>query len=791
MAKGSPYRGSSASVRITSMTAFRVASGATLVGLLAAGSVHAEVDADAVDSTAIHTRTSSDLDEITVTATRRSEAQSKVPLAIKAFDAESLTERGISTETDLQQSVPGLTVKTTASNNQINYTIRGQTLDAFSGSSPGVLPYFNDVAVSSQTATAFYDLASVQVLKGPQGTLFGRNATGGAVLFNTTEPQDKFGGYLTVKNGNYNLREYQGAVDLPVVPGIVDLRIAADFKKESGYVKNIVAGTSLGDTDAKSGRATLKITPNDKLTSTTVFQYGYYGGTELNGGIYSYYPLGATNRGYSLNTTAAFLYTPGGPLWSPALAALVPGGIAQELADQQASGPYKVSLPYTPQHRSEDVYAENTTSWDVLPSLTLKNIASVQHHVVRSDAALSGARLGVLDLADYPSTNGVRYNIDQWSEELQAQGHILDDKFRYIVGFYAASEVDDVDIPTVVGISLPTPLTFFHHAWNSHDHTQAVFAQGTYDLSNVLTGLSFTAGGRQTWEQISLTQAADSNFAGYPTQSMREADPSWQIGLNYQITPEFLAYVVTRGSWRAGNFNGTTTPVDNVNQYGPERTHDVEVGAKYSGRIFDKAAQLNLALYRQIVNGVQRDVYFTIDGAPSSLTLNVPQGRVQGIEADGQVRVSQWLTLGASGAYTNAVYPQGVVSVAGQPTIFSNYQDTPKWTGSVFGTVYLPVPDPWGVMSVRTDLYYQTSQAFTSLLDSVAPGTELPPYALVNMRADWSDILGSRFTVSAYVRNLANRTNYVGGFGLGPDVGFNVAIPGAPRKYGAELTFKF
>jgi len=109
---------------------------------------------------------SGDLEEITVTATRRAESQSKVPVAVTAFDSESLAARGITTETDLQQSVPGLTVKTTASQNQINYTIRGQTLDAFSGSSPGVLPYFNDVVVSSQTATAFYDLASVQVLKG-------------------------------------------------------------------------------------------------------------------------------------------------------------------------------------------------------------------------------------------------------------------------------------------------------------------------------------------------------------------------------------------------------------------------------------------------------------------------------------------------------------------------------------------------------------------------------------------------------------------------------------------------
>jgi len=732
-----------------------------------------------------------DLEEITVTAQRRAESQSKVPVAVTALDADALAARGITTETDLQQSVPGLTVKTTASQNQLNYTIRGQTLDAFSGSSPGVLPYLNDVVVSSQTATAFYDLASVQVLKGPQGTLFGRNATGGAVLYTSADATDTFGGYFTVKNGNYDLREYQGAINLPIVPGTVDLRVAADFTNETGYVTNLTDGSTLGDVAAKSGRVTLKITPNNKLTNTTVVQYGWYGGTELPGGLYSYYPLGSTNNGHVLADTAALLYTPGGPFWTPALAALVPGGIAQELAQQQAEGPYKTSLPYTPLHRSEDSYAENTTTYDVDSDMTVKNIASVQHHGTRSDGALSGARLGVLDLAAYPSTVGVQYDIDQWSEELQLQGRTLEENLKYIVGFYAAAEIDVTDIPTVVGISLPEPLEYFHHNWTDRDHTQAAYVQGTYDLSSIASGLSFTLGARETWEEIKLIEGSLSRFPGYPTQAMSEKDPSWQVGLQYQMTPEFLAYVVTRGSWRAGNFNGTTTPVGDVNQYGPERTHDVELGAKYSGRIFDRSAQINIAIYNQVVDGVQRDVYFSIDGAPSSLTLNVPQGRVNGVEVDGQVRASDWLTLGGAGSFTHATYPKGDVIVAGQLTEFSNYQDTPRWTGDAFVTVTLPTPSEWGGMSIRADTYYQTSQAFTSLLNSVAPGTLLPAYGLVNMRGDWTDVMGSKLTVSAYVKNLADRTNYVGGFGLGPDVGFNNAVAGAPRKYGAELTFKF
>ena len=284
--------------------------------LLAAAAMPAQSAAGGDAAPATAGGASNDLSEITVTATRREESESKVPIAISAFDRSSLDEREILKQTDLQAEVPGLTVKTTGSQNQVNYAIRGQTLDAYSGSSPGVLPYYNDVLVSNQTATAFYDLSSVQVLKGPQGTLFGRNATGGAVLYNTTQPGDDWGGYLTVRNGDYHLMEYQGAIDIPLVPQRAALRIAADFTNQDGYVRNLTDNTTLGDTDAKSARLTLKLTPTDALTSTTVFQYGYYGGTELQGELYSYYKTGQTNNGYALNNTAALLYTPGGPFWS-------------------------------------------------------------------------------------------------------------------------------------------------------------------------------------------------------------------------------------------------------------------------------------------------------------------------------------------------------------------------------------------------------------------------------------------------------------------------------------------
>ncbi|MBL0116833.1 MAG: Plug domain-containing protein [Sphingomonadales bacterium] len=131
--------------------------------------------------------------DIIVTARRTEEKLQDVPVAVTAFGQQALAERRISSESDLQTATPGLTVRQTISSNQINYAIRGQSIDAFSFTAPAVTAYFNEVQVGGTSATSFFDLQSIQVLKGPQGTLFGRNATGGAVLYSAAKPTGDFG----------------------------------------------------------------------------------------------------------------------------------------------------------------------------------------------------------------------------------------------------------------------------------------------------------------------------------------------------------------------------------------------------------------------------------------------------------------------------------------------------------------------------------------------------------------------------------------------------------------------
>jgi iron complex outermembrane receptor protein len=178
---------------------------------------------------------------IVVTARRRNEDLEKVPISESVVTRSALLEQNVRSQADLQNVIPGLIVAGTASTSQFSYAIRGQTVDAFSGSQPGVLSYMNEFQATPVTQGAFYDLNSVQVLKGPQGTLFGRNTTGGAVLFTTAQPTDTLGGYITVRDGNYNDREVEAALNLPL-SDTVQLRFAGVARKHDGYVKNLLNG---------------------------------------------------------------------------------------------------------------------------------------------------------------------------------------------------------------------------------------------------------------------------------------------------------------------------------------------------------------------------------------------------------------------------------------------------------------------------------------------------------------------------------------------------------------------
>lgn len=745
--------------------------------------------------------------EIIVTAQRKEEEISKVPVSIVAFDAETLQTRVVSTEQDLGSLVPGLLVKNGQNSNQLSFSMRGQTLDPFSGTSPAVLTYLNEAPYSvGNTASPLFDFSSIQVLKGPQGTLFGRNATGGAVLYSTPTPGDELTGNLVARVGERNLFQLQGAIDLPVVPGKLSVRLAGEYTKQDGYLKNINTGNTLGDKDTKSGRITVEFTPSETISNTLLFQHSDIGGTEGTGGLYSYYLLGSkASNGKPLTATLDTVYGPlklvGWDANGPAAPGKWPGGVAAYLAFQLAN-PYKVWLQYDLPHKAHATFLSNTTRIELSDDMLLKNIFSYTDTFARTPGNLAGSPFGALWLFNFPGSTGLgngppggeEFDNKIWTEELQLQGDAADGKLEYILGFFYSNRRQTDYIPIAVGADLPTPLADIAYHYRVRNKSTAVFGQLTYHLTDALT---LAAGGRYSWEKVGIAQRTGSLFTGAPDQSKKLKAPSWTLNLQYQIDPDNMIYLAQRGSFRSGNFNGTVIPFNDVNFFRNEKTHDFELGYKFSGNLGSSPARFSLALYQQDVKNAQHAIYALIGGNPAGFTVNVPKKRIRGVEIDGSINVASLLTLGFTLAYTDAEFTKNIVPLAtltGTPNdsiTFDTYPDTPKWAGSAFADLKLPVSEDLGEMSLRADIFTQTKTYFSNNGKSVTPGTQLAGYTTANLRFGWNDIMGSPVSAALYVKNVTDKLRYVSGFVMGGAGGYNTALPGEPRTFGAEVSVKF
>jgi iron complex outermembrane recepter protein len=757
------------------------------------------------------------LGEIVVTAQRRSESLERTPVAVSVLSAESLTQRAIVTESDLQAAEPGLTVRASQNSNQLNYALRGQSLDAFSGTRPGVLPYFDEVQVGGAGgSSAFYDLASIQLLKGPQGTLFGRNSTGGAVVFTTAKPTDELGGYLTARLGNYDLRYIEGALNVPIVADKVLLRVSGFSNDRHGFQDDVFEGVRAGEVDRYGMRASLTVKLNDSIRNDLVVDYFHAGGNNVEGPIYSLNSKGAvplialTNFGNAAQFDAiisAFVAGAGGPPNAGAGAAaqyaaanprLDPGGLASYLATQQARGPYIVESNSANKYHGENTIISNITSVDVAEDTQIRNIIGHTKIDNKNNGDIDGTPYGIDD-------SGNIINLTkQFSEELQLVGKILAKRLSYVAGVFYSDE-SNVYINTGDVLSFPIIASKQSYAAKTTNKTYAGYAQGTYDLSDStgVQGLGFTAGARYTDEKVGLqTLPADISFsdpaaeqATYePDQSKSYRNVSWTTGLQEQLNSNLLLYAASRRSYRNGGYNTSERPVpglgtDGGDGYDRETVTDFELGTKYQGEFADIPVRANLALYQDWVENSQRVAYTIVGGSPAAVTVNVPKAQVKGLELDGAVNPTSWLQLGTAGSYTNARFTSNLVSIdGGAPVVFGTYPDTPKWSGSAFGEVTVPVSSKLAV-SLRGDVYGQTGTFFSSTANT-NPGAKLPGYKLVNFRIGLGDEqMGWQASFS--MKNALNEVYYVGGVGLGELFQLNTAVPGEPRTFFGEIRYRF
>jgi iron complex outermembrane receptor protein len=740
--------------------------------------------------------------EIIVTARRRAENIEKVPIAITAISGQDLQKRAIYNENDLQTAVPGLVIRQNGGGNSFNYVIRGQSVDTFTNSPPSVLPYIDEVQIVSHSSSTFYDMAGIQVLKGPQGTLFGRNATGGAVLYQTAPATDERGGYVSGRFGSFNSYHAEAAVNLPL-SSIGALRIAASDTGGGAFVKDYFTGEKYGDNQQASIRGTLKLTPGGGLTNTTVVQYTDENGTNTPYELWSVNPndcAASPTTAYCLLNPAT---SPGLQAYLAAHPAVYQGGLNAAVALQRQLGPWQSLASYPPYHKAHQIFGINTTELELSSEVKLKNVFGYNRSKADDGFDYDGSPYHFFETQGAPTADGVKVvpthgfltDTRQVSDELQLQGKGLDGRLDYVVGGYYLDQRDRVASNLTFGQPVFQADFTYTAQWNTR--SIAAFAQATYKLTDKL---SLTAGGRYTHDRTRMVQLPGSLWLGLLPANTPEktttSKPSWTVSLDYQLTPAVMVYVTQRGSFRAGGYNYSVFPANVTaasggNLFLPETTRDVEGGVKYSGDGLGVPLTLNADVYAQWTRNIQRSAYILTASGVSLLTVNVPRARITGAEGDLSIRPSEFLQLGGSVNYTNAKYTSNEVNILGNTIAYGPFADVPKWSGTVFAEASADLGGDAGQLALRGDWYLQSKMNFSNVGATANPNTTLPAYNLLNARLTWSQINGSRLQLSVFARNMLNKKYYLGGNPASNGGNTNVVNPGTPRIVGGELRFDF
>ena len=751
--------------------------------------------------------------DIIVTAQRRDESLSRTPVAVDVVGTAELAEQNVRSESDLQFAAPGLSVRAGATSNEVNFSLRGQSVDQFTGTRPGVLPYFNEVQISSNSgggsgATSFYDLQSVQVLKGPQGTLFGRNATGGAVLFTSAKPTTEFEGYLSARYGNYDTVQLEGAVTLPVVDDKLLARVAGFYSDQTGFQRNLYDGSRPGSIERYGVRGSLTLRGEGGFENNLVVDYYKADGTSTQSVLYALDPTQPTAPPVTLFYSPGLDFVFGPGAWANYLSLhnnpnIPAAGLSAYLPIQQARGPFTIATNDANVYRAENLIVTNSTLVDLTDTMQLKNVigyARLKTHV-RGDS--DGSPFGIAGDGEIDEVGrpGGYTTTTIMSEELQLLGTLASDRLTYALGFYLSSEKSTVfrqstflDVFGDLGLS---PLSV--NSDIAYNNSYAFYGQGTYQLGG---GFGITGGLRYTSETVrGRTLPADNNYAtpaqiasGVANNDQRKTtrNLSWTFGLQNQISDDVLLYAVTRRSYRNGGFNGSSPPIVgdatvNGNSYGTETVTDVEAGVKFQGNLGTMPTRLNLAIYNMWIKDGQRNAFADING-PASLAVNVPRTKVYGFELEGQVRLTDWLRIGGNLNYTHARFTNGLTPAFGGTILLGTVPDTPEWSGTVFGEVSAPVSSNL-TASLRGDLYSQTS-TFYIASGNLNPTAHLPGYSIANFRIGIEDE-DAGWSLSANLKNAFNKVYYVGGMPLAALLQYNAALPGAPRTYSVEARYRF
>ena len=732
-----------------------------------------------------------ELQEVTVTARRREENINSVPVAITALTGAELRSKSIETAQDLQNYIPSLNVSSSGpTRDDYIFALRGMAPTGGSGpgavlagGGTGVVAYFADVPTTAAGPGLFYDLENVQVAEGPQGTLFGKNTTGGVVLFVPRKPGNDFGGSVEIGGGNYNMKTSTAVVNVPVVEDKLLIRFAAQVLKRDGFTVDrgpFFPGKDYDNRDYWAARLSVVLRPTDDLENYTIFSAFHSDG-----------------HGDGFVLTAV---NPSGPFASQLLPIF---------AQQQAAGIRSTALSDNEIDRRYNYGVINTTRWSLSDSIQFKNIFSYQVQKWRNGEDIDGTYL-VLDDLVAPRSGAWHTQVGTYTEEPQFQGTALSSNIKYTLGAYYEDGHNTAPQPYEVDVALGNFIIQQANQTNS-ERSRGLYGQTTYDFGGVSTGLKglkLTVGYRYTWDDYEYGISAYSPSIGntcltspgtYPQSgcffdsSGKSTGSSWTLGLDYQVREGTLLYIRSGRGYVPGGFNpsfGFTPGGVNTPQFrfAPESVIDVELGVKSEFAVGSAPAQINADIFHSDFTNIQRLVSETLPGGvQSNFTTNASEAEIEGVEFQGSIVPVKNLRITATYSYNYGKYtkidPAAAPSLVGIPFAY-----LPANKLSVSTSYTLPLDAAFGELSLGAFYSYQ-SKFFDA--PAVQPFDHISGYGLLNARLDWNGVIRSPLDASFFLTNATDKRYRVGQYSNYYSDGRITSFYGEPRMFGVQLRYRF
>ncbi|MBJ7437461.1 MAG: TonB-dependent receptor [Sphingopyxis sp.] len=733
--------------------------------------------------------------EIVVTANRREETLQKVPAAITAITGETLARDNITSLEGVADRTPGLTFAAFAAG-QPEIAIRGVgTKEDGPAASDSTVVSIDGVYIAARSAQVFdlFDLERVEVLRGPQGTLYGKNSIGGSINFVTLKPSEDFRMKLQVKAGNYGRMDAAGLISGPIAENLF-AKVALSYRSSDGYLRNVLAGSPQfgerwGETESFSYRGSLRWTPSDRFEAIVTVD-----GVRDDNGATNREPVGSQ-----------------GPLHNCACAS---NPVAVNVALGGAASPY-TTLASVEGYTKRTIFGANLQLNYEFDFATLSSISAYREtdYDYLEDSSglppssvftdLTGASGSPNNVLLGPATNGFTFKITdavrekptQYTQEIRLISPSGDD-FEWIAGLFVSKEknsrTEGFNFPALGRTDrLPSVSDSIQ---TSDGLAYAAYAQASYRLA---PALKITGGARYSYERKKITSQAIIRsglpllLQGYPQVAAKDSwrNFSWKLIADYELRRDLLAYASVSTGFKSGGFTGTaSTALTATTPFDPEKAVNYELGTK--AQLFDRRVRLNIAAFYTDYRDLQVTRFFQPAGTTFGqfITENAGKARIKGVEVEASANPFRGFEFGGTFAWLDAKYTE----FTGTPSQIvtgdfdgNRLRQAPKYAVSGFAGYTHDFADG-SSLGIRGTYKYQSLSYYDP---DNNPITVIPSYELVDGSIKFTSA-DEHFELSLWGKNLT-KTEYRTHVFSQRDSRVAFALFGEPRTYGLTATFKY